>query len=354
MSDPSTSRQIVFTLAVDYVRGLKEAIKAGHYDYVNENIDETNFPPGEDEEGEKEAKFRLFHFGRSLEFDDDLRKMVGKMIEEGFRAATLRELLAFGEANPELQRQFPIIALKARWLSPYRTERGSASSEPVRRDLDYYDSRHWCVAELGELSGGRSLNLVCWDACRWDRDCRFLAVMPMGRSFPIWKTIKLGTGIKDADDFRKAIKGAGMPICGDADYILSKPQFIVAAEEREIDLVVVSAADLGFKDGARFDQIYAKAKKLGLELCPLEVGPQLRLQYRDQRIDEWILVGMEPIPYPYARLPLRYADEDTLELRLGLFVVGRDYGGLWLEANLSITADAQFTDNRFVFVLPRR
>jgi hypothetical protein len=59
-----------------------------------------------------------------------------------------------------------------------------------------------------------------------------------------------------------------------------------------VDLVRVTVAELGFKDGARRDAIYARAIELGLELCPAEVGPALRLAYSE---NSWILVGMEPI-----------------------------------------------------------
>jgi hypothetical protein len=44
--------------------------------------------------------------------------------------------------------------------------------------------------------------------------------------------------------------------------------------------------------GATTDEIYAKAAELGLELCPAEVGPQLRLSYSGT---EWMYIGMKQI-----------------------------------------------------------
>jgi len=91
--------------------------------------------------------------------------------------------------------------------------------------------------------------------------------------FPVWKTIKLGTGLKTADDFREALKDGGFRIGDWANDILGKPAFKAAVEETEIDLVVVSVAELGFKKGATREDIYKRAQELGLEVCPSEVGP---------------------------------------------------------------------------------
>ena len=114
--------------------------------------------------------------------------------------------------------------------------------------------------------------------------------------FKTWKTIKLGTGLKTADDFREVLKDNGFKVSGWANDILGKSAFTVATEGIEVDLVKVTVVELGFKKGAqRRNQIYERARDLGLELCPPEVGPQLRLQYQDQPNGEWILVAMEPI-----------------------------------------------------------
>ena len=114
----------------------------------------------------------------------------------------------------------------------------------------------------------------------------------------VWKTfmkLKLGTGVKDADGFRKALKQADCNIGDWGNDILGKPAFKVAEAETEVELVVVSVGEFGFKDGATRAAIYKRANELGLDLCPNEVGPQLRLQYKDQPKGERLLIAMEPI-----------------------------------------------------------
>ncbi len=118
---------------------------------------------------------------------------------------------------------------------------------------------------------------------------------PPEQGFAIWKTIKLGTGLKTADDFRVAIKAAGMYIGDWGNDILGKHAFTARSEETEVELVVASVAELGFKDGATRKDIYVRAQELGLDLCPPEVGPQLRLQYTDQPKGEWLVIAMEPM-----------------------------------------------------------
>lgn len=122
-----------------------------------------------------------------------------------------------------------------------------------------------------------------------------LLVSATAKVWKTWKTIKLGTGLKSAGDFRKAVKNAGMKIDDWANDILGKPALVVAGSVTEVELVIASVAELGFKDGAIRKDIYVRAQELGLDLCPPEVGPQLRLQYTDQPKGEWLVVAMEPI-----------------------------------------------------------
>lgn len=164
-----------------------------------------------------------------------------------------------------------------------------------------------------------------------------LMIKETENEFNVWKTIKLGTGLQTADDFRKALKDNGFNISDWASDILKKPAFTVATKEIELDLVVVSVAELGFKDGATREQIYTRAKELGLDLCPAEVGPQLRLQYKDQPNNEWLVVGMEPITDSYGFL--------------GLFYVKRYGSDLWLYSDYGRSGYVWSSDFRFAFSL---
>ena len=116
-------------------------------------------------------------------------------------------------------------------------------------------------------------------------------------AIPVWKTIAIGA-YKGVDAVRAAMDAAPCPIAlGDwADEILGRPSFPFSRKPTELDLVVLSVADLGFGDqGAPLRDIYARALASGLELCPAEVGPVLRLNYLDQPPGEFLHVAMRPV-----------------------------------------------------------
>jgi hypothetical protein len=112
---------------------------------------------------------------------------------------------------------------------------------------------------------------------------------------PTWKTITLGT-FADSFALRNALDKKGCSIGGLAAEILARPAFVVGSTKTDVELVAVSAAELGFKtDAVTLAAIYARARRLGFGLAPAEVGPQLRLQYFDQPMGEFLAIGMEPI-----------------------------------------------------------
>jgi len=111
---------------------------------------------------------------------------------------------------------------------------------------------------------------------------------------PLWKTIRVGT-FANSFALRNALDAAGCGIGDSAEEILARPAFTLSATKTDVQLIAVSAAELGFKtDTAALADIYARAQQLGFELAAAEVAPQLRLQYFDQPIGEF-LIGMEPI-----------------------------------------------------------
>jgi len=88
------------------------------------------------------------------------------------------------------------------------------------------------------------------------------------------------------------------------------------------------------------NQVHERARKLGLGLCPAEVGPHLRPQYTDQQTGEWFYVGMKQI-----------TDSDG---RLYVFNRGRDEDGLWLDDYWARPDYEWSPGHEFVFCLPTR
>lgn len=156
---------------------------------------------------------------------------------------------------------------------------------------------------------------------------------------PTWKTIQLGTRLKFAEDFYQALHKDGCRISVCATDILGKPSFSVASQATEVDLIKVTVSELGFPNGASVHDIYETALKRGLVRCPAEVGPQLRLQYLDQPMDDWILVGMEPIT----------GSDGGLEV----FLVARGGNGRWLDRSSGRPGNIWPGGIQWVFVRPR-
>jgi len=73
-------------------------------------------------------------------------------------------------------------------------------------------------------------------------------------------------------------------------------QVAVSVVRSNLRLVAPSVAELGFTQETSIRDVHARAIKVyGLELCPSEVGLQLRRQYVDQPEGEELLVAMEAI-----------------------------------------------------------
>jgi hypothetical protein len=155
----------------------------------------------------------------------------------------------------------------------------------------------------------------------------------------IWKTITLGS-YASARELRQALRAAACGIGELAGEMLYRPAFKVSETPMEVDLVVRSVGALGFDaDGASLADIYTRARGLGLELCPHEVAPQLRLQYLDQPLGEFLHIAMEPAVAPSGDV--------------AYFILGNGGAGLMIIAG-SVPAEVKLAPAvRFVFVRPR-
>ena len=160
-----------------------------------------------------------------------------------------------------------------------------------------------------------------------------------GAALKVWKTITLGE-FANSFALRNALDAADCGIGDLAEEILARPAFTLAATKTDVDLVVVSAAELGLgADSVSLRDIYSRAEQLGLGLAPAEIGPALRLHYFDQPIGEILHVGMKPIT--------------TWKGEPGIFVVANGGAGLILIGQIGIADTQMSASSAFLFVRPR-
>ena len=153
------------------------------------------------------------------------------------------------------------------------------------------------------------------------------------------RTIETNPEIKNAKDAENVLESEGFKV---SDYvkkhILEKVAF--SKEKQKYEVVSFSVKALGFSEGAKLKDIFARAKEFGLELCPAELGVQLRLQYNDQSNSEWLGVAMESI----------LASDGSL----CVFDLSRGESGLWLYSGNGDPGYVWVADVEFVFVRSRK
>jgi hypothetical protein len=159
--------------------------------------------------------------------------------------------------------------------------------------------------------------------------------------FRIWRTIKLGE-YRDVRSIRAAFDTSHCPLVmsESVDEAIGRPSFPFIEAKTEIDLVMISVVELGFpQHGASLNAIYTRARSLGLELCPPDLGLALRLSYLNQPRGEFLRIAMKPV----ARYNRELVD----------FTVGNDGVSLLVlggEARPDLVLAGMV---RFVFVRPR-
>ena len=147
--------------------------------------------------------------------------------------------------------------------------------------------------------------------------------------------------------------------------------FPVEAEERQVDVIVMSLLEMGFLQDklVSLDTIIKRAKKLGFDVCTPELAAQLRLQYIDQ--PDWstgdrlgqFFVASEAIDLYADGVPkifsiIRDDEFPHKETGIGLWLISKnvvDAADPAHRARLFNPADQNGDDlgGRFAFVIPR-
>jgi len=154
----------------------------------------------------------------------------------------------------------------------------------------------------------------------------------------VWKSIQIGT-FANRGALHGALEDAGCQIGDTAEQIFVAPKFATGSTSMKLDLFAASVAELGIaRENVAREDVLARAQRLGFGLCAAEVGPQLRLQYFDQPVGEFLEVAMAPIT--------------TRDGASSIFVVANGGAGLLLLGE-EINANTRFfPSSRFVFTRP--
>ncbi len=160
------------------------------------------------------------------------------------------------------------------------------------------------------------------------------------QTLKVWKSINIGTGLKNANGFRQIITNIGGKLCCFAEDAMNSQEFIssISLFPAQLNLCVMTTREIIGRSGST-KEIYQGIKRLGGELLPAEAGPQLRIQYLDQPKDECLLIAMQPI--------------ELFPGGLAIFDVGcNEDDGLWLYAGYSIYGLIWDADRQWVFSIP--
>ena len=132
--------------------------------------------------------------------------------------------------------------------------------------------------------------------------------------FELW--YRLQVGCVTASNFRYRFREAGMRISGVGQRALSK--FSPLTGLKNLQLVRFRANSPEFSR-LSFAQTFEQIKSWGLQLCPRDVGPKLRLEYKHQPKNEELFIGMEPFG-------------EAVDVPR-VFSISHNDSGLWLSAD---------------------
>ncbi len=160
------------------------------------------------------------------------------------------------------------------------------------------------------------------------------------------RIVRIGGVPKQA--LRSRLQQAGVRFNESAERLFADDRFVTSSDDALLEVCEVSAGELGLCDGATFTAIVERAASNGLAMCPLELGPHLRLQLTDQPegfIDKSPTTHCAPPgSLTVASAPL-VDDDETLKG----FYVRRIDGVLWLRGFRASPDHVYSADDVFVF-----
>ncbi len=149
-------------------------------------------------------------------------------------------------------------------------------------------------------------------------------------------------------DLLSRLHAAGVQLNHYATALFADPRFVITQTPSCLGTVEVAVRELGLPDGGTFDLVSQRASSHGLTLCPLEVGPFLRLQLLDQPDDPFGHTGFHgrapPGAITIASSPISDDEDDPRG-----FYLRRVGGVLWLRGYRSWAGHILSSDDRLIF-----
>lgn len=152
-------------------------------------------------------------------------------------------------------------------------------------------------------------------------------------------------------DLLAELQNRGIELNDYGRTLFAHENFTTSASISHLETVEISVGDLGYAQGATTAQIHERAAELGLGLCPLELGPHLRMQFLDQPEG---YIGYPPSQHrappgsiTVASQPL--TDDDTVPKG---FYLRRINGVLWLRGYCSGPENLWRPEDRLIFCRP--
>lgn len=132
------------------------------------------------------------------------------------------------------------------------------------------------------------------------------------------------------------------------EKLLSDEKFTTSHIKHSLHTVELTVSNLGFPNGTTTAQLYKRAVELGLELCPLELGPYLRLAYADQpEVYSKKLLKRKQAPSGSITIASEILTEDD-DFPKGFYLRKID-GMLWLRGYLADQLHVWNPHDRFIF-----
>ena len=164
---------------------------------------------------------------------------------------------------------------------------------------------------------------------------------------PLPRIVSVG-GV-EKQELRQRLREHRVQLNQAADSLFKDERFITLSQPTTMEVVCLSVADLGFADGARYEQLTARAHESRLSECPLELGPHLRLQFLDQAEGASPAVASRHCAPPGAITIASAPLDGTDETPKG-FYLRRIAGVLWLRGFWSGPDHLWNSGDYFVFV----